>query len=67
MQLDRILRMILGRVLNRGINAGIRHVANRGQDPRDMTPEDRARAREGQQNAKRARQAMRITRRMGKF
>lgn len=67
MQLDRILRMILGRVMNRGINAGIRHATNRGRDPQDMTPEERSRARDGRETAKRARQAMKITRRMGRF
>lgn len=67
MSFDRILRMILRRVMNRGVNAGIRHAATRGKQPQDMTPEERQRARQGQDTAKRVRQAMRVTRRIGRF
>ncbi|WP_368183842.1 hypothetical protein [Aestuariibius sp. HNIBRBA575] len=65
--MDRIISMILRRLMNRGINAGINHVANRGRNPEDMSNEDRNRAKQGRDGVKRTRQAMRIARRFGKF
>ena len=61
MNAEQIFRMIgrrlLGQLINRGINAGIDH-ASKG---------DRTQARQAKQTTRRARQAMRITRRIGRF
>lgn len=62
-----IINMIMRLFLRRGMNAGINYMANRGRNPKDMTPEERQNAKAGRENAKRAQQAMRVTRRMGKF
>ncbi len=62
-----IINMIIRLFMRRGMNAGINYMANRGRDPKDMTPEERQNAKAGRENAKRAQQAMRVTRRMGKF
>ncbi|MEX5729383.1 hypothetical protein Ga0609869_002736 [Rhodovulum iodosum] len=59
------VRIVMRKLMNKGINAGVDLAARRGQgndDPAD--PQKRAAA---QQTAKRARQAMRVTRRMGRF
>lgn len=61
MNAEQIFRMIarrfLGQLINRGINAGIDQASGG----------DRKQARQAKQTAKRARQALRITRRMGRF
>ncbi len=66
--MDRIIMMIvnrlMGQLINRGINAGINHVANKGRKPEDMTPEERGQAQETKAAAKRARQAANLARRM---
>mgnify|MGYP003626825862 CR=1 FL=1 len=62
-----IINMIMRLFLRRGMNAGINYMANRGRNPKDMTPEERQNAKAGRENARRAQQAMRVTRRMGKF
>ena len=60
---NQLLRMVMRMVMNRGVNAGIRHFANRGQNPHDMTSEERNQAKATGQNLKSARQGMRIARR----
>ena len=71
MQIDRLfmmlLRRLLGPLLNRGIEKGIDLATGGGKAPADMTPDERARARQGKQLARRARQAARLTRRAGRF
>lgn len=68
MNVERLLTMILrrglGRLVNRGVDAGIDLAAGRGRTADEMTPEERQRARQARQAAKRARQAARLTRRM---
>ena len=64
MNFERIIRMLMRRLVNRGISAGINHVSRKGKAPEDMTPAERRKAREMRQNAKRARQAARMMRRM---
>ncbi len=61
-----IINMIVRMFMRRGINAGINHVANRGRNPKDMTPQERQNAKAGRENAKRAQQAMRVIRRLGR-
>ena len=41
MNVDRIISMILRKLVNRGINKGIDMAANRGRDPQNMTREER--------------------------
>ena len=62
MNLERIIRMILRRLGNRGIRAAINHISRKGKAPEDMTPAERRKAREMRRNAKRARQAARLMR-----
>lgn len=74
MNLDRIINMImrrvLGKLVNRGVDAGIGMASRRGKGGEapaaqgEMTPEERKRARQARQAAKRAKQAARMTRRM---
>jgi hypothetical protein len=67
MQIDRLFTMLLRRLLGPLLNRGIDHVARRGKASEDLSPEDRARARQAKQLARRARQAARLTRRGGRF
>lgn len=64
--MDRLIQMILnrflGQLINKGINAGITHVANKGKSPEDMTPEARKQAQEARKSAQRAKQAASIAR-----
>ncbi len=66
MNANSIINMIVRMFMRRGINAGINHFANRGRDPKEMTPEQRDQAKAGRENAKRVQQAMRATRRLGR-
>ncbi|MFT5743789.1 MAG: hypothetical protein ACI86S_001863 [Paracoccaceae bacterium] len=67
MNADRIISMILRRLMNTGINKGINLAANRGRDPNDMTDEERTQAKQARDNAKRGRKAMQMGRRIGRF
>lgn len=64
--MDRIINMIINqiirRVVNVGINKGVSHFAGKGKS----TPADHAQANSARETAKRARQAARITRRLGR-
>ncbi|HHB80943.1 MAG TPA: hypothetical protein ENK83_04245 [Aliiroseovarius sp.] len=64
MNSERIIAMLVRRLANRGISAGINHLSRQGKAPEDMSPAERRKAREIRQNAKRARQAARMMRRM---
>jgi hypothetical protein len=68
--MDRIISMIINAVLrqfiNRGVNAGIDHVARRGKPANLMTPDERKQAADAKQTAKRARQAANLARRLGR-
>jgi hypothetical protein len=68
--MDRILQMIINavmrKVIHRGVNAGIDHVARRGKPVADMTSDERQQAQTAKQTAKRARQAANLARRMGR-
>ena len=59
--LNMLIRRVMGRLINRGVDAGInRMTAGRA----DATPEQQAQA---GQSAKRTKQAMRVARRIGRF
>ena len=66
--MDRIIQMILnkllGRLVNTAVNKGVDYAARRGKSPDQMTPEELQQARAGKEMAKRARQAVKLTRRI---
>ncbi len=70
MSIDRIISMIMNqimrRVINTGINKGISHFAGKGKSASKMTEAEKAQAGTGRETAKRARQAAKITRRLGR-
>jgi hypothetical protein len=59
-----VTRMVMRRLVNMGINKGIDVAAKRGQGGEELTPEQRQAA--GKQS-KRAKQAVRMSRRIGRF
>jgi hypothetical protein len=65
--MERIISMILRRLLNKGINTGIRAVSNRGNRNQDQTPAERQLARQGKESSRGLRQASRLARRFTKF
>ena len=70
MDLSRLIQMILTKFLmrfvNRGINAGFDKFAPAPPkpSPADMTPEERAQAKAAREMQRRAKQAMKLTRRL---
>ncbi|WP_281858534.1 hypothetical protein [Litoreibacter halocynthiae] len=62
--INMVIRMVMRRLVNMGINKGIDVAAKRGKAGKDLTPEQRQAA--GQQT-KRAKQAVRMSRRIGRF
>lgn len=61
--MDRLIQMILNRLMGQLINKGITHVANKGKTPAQMTPEERQQAHLARQAGRRVSQAARIARR----
>lgn len=64
--MERILMQIMRMFMRKGMNAGIKHVANRGKSANDMTPQERSQAKAAQDMAKRAKQMARLGRRIGR-
>lgn len=62
--INMVIRMVTRRLINTGVNTGIDMMSRRGKSKEEMTPEDHARAQQGKDIAKRARQARRVTRRL---
>ncbi len=62
--LQKLLSQFLGRLMNRAIDSGISYAARRGKDPADLTEEERAQARSGQELAKKARKISRASRKL---
>jgi hypothetical protein len=60
--LNMLIRRVMGRLMNRGIDAGITRFT-RGSET-ETTPEQQARTR---QTSQRTKQAMRVVRRFGRF
>ncbi|MEJ2031201.1 MAG: hypothetical protein P8X66_15430 [Maritimibacter sp.] len=58
------LRPLIRRLVNRGVDAGIDRVAGKGKSRDEMTPAERQQAKQAREMSKRAKLAMRITRRM---
>ena len=63
--LNQFLRRVVNRLTNRGINKGIDHLSKRGSGGK-ITPASQKQAKDTRNAVKRARQAARITRRLGK-
>lgn len=64
MNANHLLNMLIRRLTNLGIGKGIAHLSKpRGDDPARLSPEQ---ARTARAAVKRARQALRITRRFGR-
>ncbi|GGO52598.1 hypothetical protein SAMN05444398_101270 [Roseovarius pacificus] len=62
------VRIVVRRLMNGGVNAGINAVSKRKARGETDTPEQtRAQGPDSKKTQQRARQAMRITRRFGKF
>jgi hypothetical protein len=70
MDLNRLIQMIVNmfvrKAVNKGINAGIDYASRRGKPAGEMTPEERKQAQDARAIAKRACQAARITRKLGR-
>jgi len=62
-----IIRMVMNRLLRRGVDAGINRVVGPKPARGDMSPGQRAGADAARATTKRARQAMRLVRRVGRF
>ena len=71
MNLDQMLNMfmrLVGRkLMSRGIDAGFDRIAGKSKAKDDMTPQERQAAGQIKQAGKRAQQAARLSRRVGKF
>lgn len=65
--MERILRMILGRVVRQGVNSGIRAMSKRGEANGQTTQEDRQMAQQAKQSAKTVNQASKVLRRLNRF
>lgn len=65
--MNMVLRQITNRLLRSGVNRGIDLAATRGKPREQMTPEDRKQGRAAKQMAKRARQAIRASRKINRF
>jgi hypothetical protein len=62
--MDRLIQMILRRLMGHLVNRGIDHIASRAKSPDQMTPQDRSVAQNAKAVARRARQAANLARRM---
>ena len=65
--INMVVRMILRRLINRGVSAGLDRAFGANKDPRQMTAEERRKHEQAQANAKRSKQAIRVARRFGQF
>lgn len=70
MNIERLITMAVNivtrRLINFGINKGVDAVARKGKPKGRMTAEDRKQVQDARALAKRARQAAKITRRLGR-
>ncbi|SLN29193.1 hypothetical protein ROJ8625_01247 [Roseivivax jejudonensis] len=60
-------RMVMRRLISRGVNAGIDTAFGKGKAPKDMTPEERQQARSAKKTSRQAKRAMRVARRAGRL
>ncbi len=66
MNFDRLVNMALRMFANLAIRAGVRHLSQRRPDAPGASPQDKAQSASARATARRARQAIRIARRLGR-
>ena len=66
MDASRIFQQLFNMFFRRALNRGIDHVARKGKPSGQMTPAERKQAKAAREMTKRARQAAKITRRLGR-
>lgn len=68
--MERIIRMIMNRLLRKGINFGVdkamKLTSTSAKPAKDISPADRSQAQRARDVSKRARQAAKLTRRLGR-
>ncbi len=62
--LQQLLNMVLRKLMNRGMKAGINHLSRGGKPPQQMTPEEREQAAKARDLADKARKMTRLSRRL---
>ncbi|WP_159087007.1 hypothetical protein [Loktanella sp. Alg231-35] len=63
MNVDRLIQMMMRKLMRSGINKGIDLAARQGKAPEDMTPQEREQAKSAKQTAQKAQKGMRAARR----
>ena len=66
MNLNKLIQMVIGLFLKKGVALGVDHLARRGKPASEMTAAERAQADSARQTAKRARQAANLARKLGR-
>ena len=61
-----VINLVLRKVINRGVDAGINYASKRGKTDDQMTPEDLQQAKSAKEMAKRAKQAINVGRKIGR-
>ena len=64
--MERLVTLIFRMLFSRLLGKGMTHLASRGKPAAPMTAQERAQAKAGRVAAKRARQAIRVGRRLGR-
>lgn len=65
--MERILNMILRRLVNKGVNSGIKAASNLGNKNRGQSPEERQASTPGKNGSRQLREATRMMRRLTRF
>lgn len=66
--INMVMRLFLRKAINRGIGAGVNMAARRGKGAKPSDPAaERQQTAQGKNMSKRAKQAMRVARRVGRF
>lgn len=62
-----VLRMVMNRLIRKGVNAGFDRMFGSGKAPENMTPEERRRAQSAKKQTAQARKTLRAARRLNRF
>ncbi len=65
--INMVIKIVMRRLLNSGINKGMEMASRKGKQKGAPTAADQDQLTQGREDAKRHRQAAKITRRMGRF
>ena len=65
--INMIMRMVMRKAVNKGLDAGLNKFAGGGKNRDQMSPKERQQARAGKQAARKARQSMKIAKRVGRM